>query len=147
MLKVKEKKFKAVFNETDLRDNDVIAEILKIERREINNKRGNSVIYNFNCKEGNTYFKATKKINVIEKNLERLSLYDGLVLGDSISIEGKFFIDSKLGENIFKIDYLEKVEEIEENNQEIELDYDEPYVELHLHTSMSLIVDFIPIQK
>ncbi|PCR98884.1 PolC-type DNA polymerase III [Lactococcus fujiensis] len=131
------KKFKAVFNETDLRDNDVIAEILKIERREINNKRGNSVIYNFNCKEGNTYFKATKKINVIEKNLERLSLYDGLVLGDSISIEGKFFIDSKLGENIFKIDYLEKVEEIEENNQEIELDYDEPYVELHLHTSMS----------
>ncbi len=131
------KKFKATFYETDLNNNDTIAEILKINRREITNKKGSSIIYNFNCKEGQNFFKATKKINVIEKNTDTIKLYDDLKINDTILIEGKIFVDNKLGEQILKISYLEKVENIEENNLEVAFESTEPYVELHLHTKMS----------
>ena len=74
---------------------------------------------------------------MIEKNTDTIKLYDGLKINDTILIEGKIFVDSKLGEQILKISYLEKVENIEENNLEVAFEGTEPYVELHLHTKMS----------
>lgn len=131
------KTFKATFDESNLQDNDIQAEIIKLECREITNKNGSSKLYRMNCREGKNYFKAMKKINVIEKNLELISLYDSLSVGTEVILEGSFFIDNKLGESVLKIKHLEMPEIVEENQIITEQFEAEPYVELHLHTKLS----------